>query len=221
MREKLAAAERRQHAWTAGAEGERLVAQALAALEPHGWRLLHDVRWPGRAKANLDHVAIGPGGVVVVDAKNWSGPVTVRDGVLRQGSHRRDEALDGVARAAADMAALLPPRHRSATRGVLCLAAQRGRPAPTAAGVVVVGREDLARHLRSLPRTLSAAAVDELTAALRDQLDGATSPALPEPAQDAPDRGVRLVLALTVVLVVALLVGGFAAFVSQQLGAAG
>ena len=82
-RRKLVAAERRQLAWEAGAEGERLTAKALAAL-PAGWVVLHDVHWPGRPLANLDHIAVGPGGVVIIDSKNWTGKVQVRDGTLRR-----------------------------------------------------------------------------------------------------------------------------------------
>ncbi len=178
LREQLAAAERAQHAWSAGAEGERLVAQTLAELERHGWRVLHDVHWPGRRFANLDHVAVGPGGVVVVDAKKWSGNVTVDDGHLRQNGYRREKELDGVARATAAVAALLPPRYRSAARGVLCLVDQPFRPTRTRSGVRVVGRAHLVGHLRSLDGTLTPAEVEELAQFLREQLDGARSPDL-------------------------------------------
>src|SRR6478672_10302683 len=45
-----------------------LVAERLAQLGPYGWFLLHDVHWPGRPLARLEHVLVGPGGVVVVNA---------------------------------------------------------------------------------------------------------------------------------------------------------
>ena len=77
---KLAEAQRRQAAWEAGAEGERRTAAVLAELAIEGWQLLHDVHWPGRPFANIDHIVIGPGGVLVIDSKNWSGRVDVRDG---------------------------------------------------------------------------------------------------------------------------------------------
>ncbi|WP_432514309.1 nuclease-related domain-containing protein [Kineococcus sp. SYSU DK001] len=188
LREQLAAAERSEHAWSAGAEGERLVAQTLTGLDRHGWVVLHDVHWPGRRYANLDHVAIGPGGVVVVDAKKWSGDVTLDDGHLRQNGYRRDRELDGVARATAAVAALLPPRHRSATRGVLCLVDQPFRPARTRSGVRVVGRTHLVGHLRSLEETLTPGEVTDLAEFLRAQLDGerTTTAAVHVPA---PRRG--------------------------------
>ncbi|GAB3471588.1 NERD domain-containing protein [Kineococcus endophyticus] len=178
LRERLAAAERSHHAWTSGAEGERLVAQTLGELETHGWHLLHDVHWPGRRSANLDHVAVGPGGVVVVDAKKWSGTVRISDGHLRQNGYRRDRELEGVARATAAVAALLPPEHRASTRGLLCLVDQPVRPTRTRSGVPVVGRTHLVHHLRSLNATLTSDDVDQLTHLLRAQLDGPRSPAL-------------------------------------------
>lgn len=178
LRERLQAAERAHHAWTAGAEGERLVAQTLAELDAHGWRFLHDVHWPGRRSANLDHVAVGPGGVVVVDAKKWSGTVRIGDGHLRQNGYRRDRELEGVARATAAVAALLPPEHRASTRGLLCLVDQPIRPTRTRSGVPVVGRAHLVHHLRSLDATLTSDDVDQLTHLLRTQLDGPRSPAL-------------------------------------------
>jgi hypothetical protein len=44
-----------------GAAGERRTARLLGPLERYGWVLLHDLAVPG-SRANLDHLAIGPGG---------------------------------------------------------------------------------------------------------------------------------------------------------------
>lgn len=67
-----------QQAWKQGAVGERAVAKRLAKLEPRGVVALHDRRVPG-SRANIDHIAVGPAGVFVIDAKRWSGKVEVRD----------------------------------------------------------------------------------------------------------------------------------------------
>lgn len=83
-----------------GAAGEVETARQLDVLRAQGWVLFHDIRWPGRPKANIDHVAIGPGGVFVIDSKNWTGSVTVRDGVLWHQGRRREEAVAGAAEAA-------------------------------------------------------------------------------------------------------------------------
>jgi hypothetical protein len=55
-------------AWRRGAAGERRTARLLAPLERRGWAVLHDLAIPG-TQANLDHLVIGPGGVLVID---WS-----------------------------------------------------------------------------------------------------------------------------------------------------
>lgn len=60
--------------WAAGAAGERATARALDGIERAGWTVLHDVRLPGR-RWNLDHVLLGPAGVVVVETKQWRRPV--------------------------------------------------------------------------------------------------------------------------------------------------
>jgi hypothetical protein len=41
-------------------------------LEPQGWVVLHDLAIPG-SRANLDHLVIGPGGVFVIDSKQYRG----------------------------------------------------------------------------------------------------------------------------------------------------
>lgn len=60
--------------WAAGAAGEQATARALAGVERAGWTVLHDVRPPG-TRWNVDHLLIGPGGVVVVETKQWRRPV--------------------------------------------------------------------------------------------------------------------------------------------------
>jgi Nuclease-related domain len=59
-------------AWRRGAVGERHTARLLAPLERRGWAVLHDLAIPGSA-ANIDHLVIGPGGVVVIDTKQFRG----------------------------------------------------------------------------------------------------------------------------------------------------
>jgi hypothetical protein len=59
-------------AWRRGAVGERHTARLLGPLERHGWVILHDLAVPG-SRANLDHLVIGPGGVFVIDSKQYRG----------------------------------------------------------------------------------------------------------------------------------------------------
>jgi hypothetical protein len=56
-------------AWERGAVGEEQMARRLAEL-PDTFRVLHDRRIPG-TRANIDHIAIGPAGVWVIDAKRY------------------------------------------------------------------------------------------------------------------------------------------------------
>jgi hypothetical protein len=58
--------------WRRGAAGERRTARLLDPLERHGWAVLHDLAIPG-SRANIDHLVIGPGGVFVVDSKQYRG----------------------------------------------------------------------------------------------------------------------------------------------------
>lgn len=67
-------------AWDAGAVGEERVARKLDRLRRHGFTTLNDVLLEPGKNWNLDHVVIGPAGVFFVDAKNWRGTITVRNG---------------------------------------------------------------------------------------------------------------------------------------------
>jgi hypothetical protein len=56
---------------------EQSTASALAPLESAGWRFLHDVRG---LDSTFDHVAIGHGGVIVLQSVRTDGVVTMRGG---------------------------------------------------------------------------------------------------------------------------------------------
>ena len=55
----------------AAARSEQRLARTLIELEPLGYTLLADRKRPGSARGNVDLVLVGPGGVVLVDAKAW------------------------------------------------------------------------------------------------------------------------------------------------------
>lgn len=70
--------------------GERYVAEWLDPLKASGWFIFHDVPCAGAAgKFNLDHVAVGPGGVWVVETK------TRRKGRARPGFEEHKVVFDG------------------------------------------------------------------------------------------------------------------------------
>lgn len=71
-------------AWDRGAIGEERLGARLNALAADGLAVLHDRRVPG-SKANIDHIAITPGGIWVIDAKRYKGrpELKIVGGILR------------------------------------------------------------------------------------------------------------------------------------------
>jgi hypothetical protein len=65
-------------AWAKGSEGERRLAERLARTVGDRAVVLHDRTIPGR-RGNIDHVAIAPSGVWVIDTKRYTGRVEHRD----------------------------------------------------------------------------------------------------------------------------------------------
>jgi hypothetical protein len=167
--------ERTADMWDRGLAGEQAIGAELDRLRPHGFEVLHDVRWPGLRRANIDHVAIGPPGILVVDAKNWSGNVTVHDGMLRQNGYRREDALDGVRQAGQAVGSLLPLPWALHVIPVLGLAG-------TANGVhrcqdiTVVGHGDLVDWATGLPPHVTPGDVVGIAAHLRGALPPASVP---------------------------------------------
>jgi hypothetical protein len=81
-------------AWQSGERGEIAVAKVLDSLAAHSIPALHDRRIPHK-RSNIDHIAIGPAGVYVIDAKRY---VRQRVEVRRFGglfSPRRSELFVG------------------------------------------------------------------------------------------------------------------------------
>lgn len=68
---KLAGDPQSTRAWERGAEGEALVGRRLEKyLAGSGVKLIHDRAVRGRGGMNIDHIAVGPGGVTVIDTKS-------------------------------------------------------------------------------------------------------------------------------------------------------
>ncbi|MFI7243186.1 nuclease-related domain-containing DEAD/DEAH box helicase [Streptomyces qinglanensis] len=90
LREQWQAARWQALRWEAASEGEQRVAAQLLILTARGWRLLVDRRWPGTRTANVDMLLVGPGGVFVLDVKNWRSAPEAVDGTLRSAGEPRD-----------------------------------------------------------------------------------------------------------------------------------
>jgi hypothetical protein len=66
-------------AWQRGAKGEAFVGKRLEKhLAGTGVKILHDRQVPRHGRANLDHITIGPGGITVIDTKNYRGKVRLQ-----------------------------------------------------------------------------------------------------------------------------------------------
>lgn len=195
-REKIQRLERSATAWEAGATGEQATGQVLAQLDPAAWTTWHDVRWPGRQRANIDHVVVGPPGVFVIDSKNWSGTVAITNNVLRQNGRSRETAIVGVAEAGLAVLQIVPdvPIHP-----VLCLV----REEPVTGwvrDVMVCSTGNLDAMVQSRPQVLSAEQVQAtaawLEAGLSEGQRAATQPRRTSNRQSRSRSGARSLIKL-------------------------
>jgi hypothetical protein len=143
-------------AWRRGAAGERRTARLLRRLEERGWVVLHDLAVPG-SPANIDHLAIGPGGVVAVDSKQYRGRLWLDpSGLLWHGRHLLTMTLRA-ARWEADQADELLG---VADVEVAAIVAVHGASVPwgrvVVSGVTVASASRVPDLLRALPPVLSA-----------------------------------------------------------------
>ena len=71
-------------AWDTGALGEERLGNRLNEFASDSLRVLHDRRIPG-SRANIDHLAVTPTGVYVIDARRYKGrpQLKVEGGLLR------------------------------------------------------------------------------------------------------------------------------------------
>jgi hypothetical protein len=122
----LAGEPRNVYAWKQGAEGEAATARALERhLRRTNVIVVHDRRIPGRGRANIDHIAIGPGGITVIDTKSSRGQVELRTvGVISRrelllvNGRDRTSQLDALERQVERVEAVLD-RHGADYMGVL------------------------------------------------------------------------------------------------------
>lgn len=102
------------------AAGARATAAALAGLDPERWHVLADWPVPGDPRTRVEHVVVGPPGVLVVDSKNWNGAVRSAQGVLRQDGSRRERDLAEASRSATVVGEALGLDEDVPVIGVLC-----------------------------------------------------------------------------------------------------
>jgi hypothetical protein len=141
-------------AWRRGAVGERRTARLLGHLERHGWAVLHDLAVPG-SQANLDHLVIGPGGVFVIDSKQYRGRLQLDPtGRLWHGRYPLAPALRAVSFEADQAAQVLPDPGVAVVPIVAVHGAQVPWGKVVVEGVPVVPARRLPSMLRQLPAVL-------------------------------------------------------------------
>jgi Nuclease-related domain len=137
-----------------GAAGERRTARLLGPLERHGWAILHDLAVPS-GRANIDHLVIGPGGVFVIDSKQYRGRLRLDpSGRLWHGRYPLAPSLRAVS-FEADQAALVVTDPDVVVVPVMAV---HGAQVPWGKvvmdGVPVVAARRLPSMLRELPAVL-------------------------------------------------------------------
>jgi hypothetical protein len=141
-------------AWRRGAAGERRTARLLDPLERRGWAVLHDLAVPG-SQANLDHLAIGPGGVFVIDSKQYRGRLQLdASGKLWHGRYPLASTLRAVSWEADQAARVLPDPGVAVVPIVAVHGAQVPWGKVVSEGVPVVSARRLPSMLRALPAVL-------------------------------------------------------------------
>lgn len=161
-----------QRSWDRGRQGEEAVAEALERRTAAGSTvLLHDRLMPG-GRRNIDHIAIAPSAVYIIDAKDVAGKVVVRTPLFgrpklivagRDGTKLIDGLERQVAALRAAVVAVLADEDVPAVHAVLCF---------TRAELPLLGTSRMRGHLLLYRRAL----------AKRLNADGPL---------DATDRGVR------------------------------
>lgn len=138
-------------AFRVGAEGEAAVAESLERRTANSPVVfLHDRRMPG-SRGNIDHIAVAPTGVYVIDAKNITGKVRVESPPFGKpklvvNGRDRTKLIDGLDRQVAAVRAALNPPETTPVIGVLCF---------TKADLPLLGTLKMRAHLLVYRKALS------------------------------------------------------------------
>jgi hypothetical protein len=151
----LALRESPQHedAFRRGGLGEKAVAESIAKRTDDGTVLtLHNRRMPG-GRGDVDHIAVAPSGVSVIDAKDITGTIRVHrpwfgDAKLLVNGRERTKLIDGLERqlTAVDGALKTVGHDDVSLQGVLCF---------TKADVPLIGTLHMRGHLLIYRRALA------------------------------------------------------------------
>ncbi|MBV9660324.1 MAG: NERD domain-containing protein [Acidimicrobiales bacterium] len=158
--------------WLRGAAAEEATARVLERLPPRKWTVWHDLRVPG-SRANIDHVAIGPTGVWLVDTKSTRAPVRATRWSVRFGDRRLDTT------ATRWEAGVLGDRLGVPTRPIVAVHGPgMRRRGGRAQGVPAVPVDRLLRRLRRGRRRLAGADIEALAGLVEAEFEAAERPRL-------------------------------------------
>jgi Nuclease-related domain/AAA domain len=158
---------RRAARFSRGGLAEAETAGHLAALSPYDFCFLHDRRWPGTARCNIDHVVAGPSGVFVIDTKDWSGDLHIEAGRMFRGESECDDDVDKVRAQADAVREVLADVGLPAiqVRGVIALHG-RAFDLQSVAGTWVVDSARLPSRILRHSKALTPAQVEQVVSAL-------------------------------------------------------
>jgi len=166
---KVIGAPQSTRAWQKGGKGEAYAARRFDKhLAGSGVKLLHDRIVPGHGSANIDHIAVGPGGVTVIDTKSYKGKVRVervgglfspRREILKINGRDQTKLITGVEKQILYVeSALRAAGHEGVdVRAALCMTELNGLPllgSPSVRGIPVDGPKraaTLAKRPGALP----------------------------------------------------------------------
>lgn len=146
--------------WRWGQFGEQETADALKALDGN-WRVIHDIP---RERGNWDHVVVGPGGVFLLETKDYRAPALVKDDKLWLG---RFVLNGGTLRfSAKSLSAALQNSTSPWVQPVVVIWGEFSQGLHEENGVVYLSGSRLAGWLGEQPPKLSGSRVEELGAAV-------------------------------------------------------
>lgn len=118
-----------------GARGEEMVAGELAHL-PAEWTIFNGILLPNGK--DVDHVAVGPQGIFVIETKHWSGDVAVEGGkILANGRPLQKDPVIQVRQAREALAHAIGA-DPTMLHGVLCFVGRHFMEGPARADEVLV-----------------------------------------------------------------------------------
>lgn len=127
--------------WDRGARGEEHVGRILDRLAADGWLAIHDAT-PGRG--NVDHIVVGPGGLLTIETKSHGGRIAV---------DRLDDRM--LKQAYAEAKVIERATGRPVTPLLVFSRAFLDRPVSRRRGVTVLPARMLAGHLARRPAELT------------------------------------------------------------------